>query len=108
MSDDHVSDAELASLLKSLGPLTVTLDRLQLQMLHTGAVILLPPGIVPGLTRFMDYPVFRVPGLPGPMVGVPGEDARLPALREFVADFDPPVTPEELSDFRNGHGGSRP
>jgi hypothetical protein len=60
--------------------LTVTLDRLETQLLHEGAVILLPPDVAPDVTGFMGRSVLRVPGLAEPMVGIPA-GTRLRSLR---------------------------
>lgn len=51
--------------------LAVTLERLQLQMLDSGAVFILPRQVMPGVTHVMGTPVVRA-DVERPMVAIPG------------------------------------
>jgi hypothetical protein len=57
---------------EGLGNLTVRLCRLQEARLASGAVLLLPEGVMPGAGEvYCGWPVIRVP-VPEPMIGLPG------------------------------------
>lgn len=57
---------------EGIGPLTVRLCRLQEARLASGAVLLLPEGVMPGAGEFYcGWPIVRV-AVPEPMIGLPG------------------------------------
>jgi hypothetical protein len=56
---------------KTAGSLLVVLDRLAEQALAEGAVFVLPPGAIPGVTHVYGTPVVRA-DVKRPMVAVPG------------------------------------
>lgn len=60
---------------EAVGPLAVRLCRLQGAGLAGGAVLLLPPGVLPETgDAYCGWPVLRVAGVPEPMIGLPGKE----------------------------------
>ena len=55
-----------------MAPLLVKRDQLRAQGLGDGAVLILPPGILAGVTQAYGMPVIRA-DVPEPMIGLPGE-----------------------------------
>jgi hypothetical protein len=61
------------STLSRLTPVAVMRDRLRAAMLDEGAVVLVPPDFLPDWVENWDgMTLLRVPGLPVPMIGLPG------------------------------------
>ena len=76
---DTGSDADFDAYSKRLLSLLPLLDRLRGQMLDRGAVVLVPTsGATGSLGTFMGHDVIRVPGLAGPMIGIP--ELRVPGV----------------------------
>jgi hypothetical protein len=63
--------AQIEAVHKVAASLLVTLDRLAEQALAEGAVFILPPGVIPGVTHVYGTPVVRA-DVEQPMVAVPG------------------------------------
>lgn len=56
-----------------MGALAVRLCRLQEARLASGAVLLLPAGVLADTgDHYCGWPVIRVTGMPAPMIGLPG------------------------------------